>query len=547
MAWWIAWLADTQAALRLPIDHGKLRIGSGAYNDIVLRRSQIARRHIELSNDGRSIRAVDLSGEGFSLNGESCSETELKNGDRLKIGDIELGIERSVEEALELPDKFTRIDNRVAADIRREQGIPTWTLSWKGDDEDNQGTRIVDRAITIGVDEGCDIVLTDEFISQKHCQIDPFPGGLLVNDLRSTNGVWTGPIRLLECLMSDGATFSCGRVIFSVEGEPGEEIHIEKEDGMIGQHASVIALRRQLKRLAKLDETVLIQGETGTGKELAARMLHHHSDRREEPFVVLNCGSISSELIESELFGHVKGAFTGASKARDGAFKAAGKGTIFLDEIGELPQEAQVKLLRVLDGNGYTPVGSDKVEMPQARVVAATNRNLAMRVREGAFREDLFYRLNVLPVDIPALRHRRDDIPTLSYYFLRVVGATLDITQDALDALMSYSWPGNIRELRNVLVATVGLKENVIHQGYIDESDLVFTAQPDFDRWEDGELKISDSFPSRYSGESLKELEEEIIRDALDFFNGNKTLTARGLKISKTTLYEKLKRFGIET
>ncbi len=546
MAWWIAWLADTQAALRLPIDHGKLRIGSGAYNDIVLRRSNIARKHIELSNDGRCIRAVDLSGDGFSLNGETQTEAELNHGDRLKLGEVELGIEQSEEDALELPDKFTRIDTRAAIEARKEQGIPSWKITWNSDDEKNCGTRTVEHSLTVGADEGCDIVLDDEFISQKHCRIDPFPGGLLVNDLRSTNGVWTGPIRLLECLMGDGAAFSCGRVIFTVEGDATDEIHIEKDDGMIGFHPSVIALRRQLKRLAELDETVLIQGETGTGKELAARMLHCHSSRSDEPFVVLNCGAISRELIESELFGHIKGAFTGASKARDGAFKTAGKGTLFLDEIGELPEEAQVKLLRVLDGYGYKPVGADTEEIPEARVVVATNRNLAMRVRDGAFREDLFYRLNVLPVVVPALRHRRDDIPALVCYFLQLIGASMDITPDALDALMSYPWPGNIRELRNVLVATVGLKENVIQQGFIDESDLVFTAQPDFNRWDGGELKISDSFPSRYAGESFEELEEEILRDALDFYDGNKTLTAKALKISKTTLYNKLKRFGVE-
>jgi PAS domain S-box-containing protein len=231
---------------------------------------------------------------------------------------------------------------------------------------------------------------------------------------------------------------------------------------IVGNSPSLLQVLRQVDQVATADSTVLICGESGTGKELIARAIHDRSPRRERPLVKVNCGAISSGLVESELFGHVKGAFTGAIANRDGRFTLADGGTIFLDEVGELPPETQVKLLRVLQEQEFEPIGSTKTEKVNVRVIAATNRDLALMVREGKFRSDLFYRLNVVPVTMPPLRERTNDIPLLTMFFLekfaRKLGRTVtQIAEESMVRLCAYSWPGNIRELQNVIERAVVL------------------------------------------------------------------------------------------
>ncbi len=225
---------------------------------------------------------------------------------------------------------------------------------------------------------------------------------------------------------------------------------------IVGSSPALLGVLRQVELVAPTDSTVLILGETGTGKELIARAVHNRSPRRHRPLVKVNCGAISAGLVESELFGHVKGAFTGASDKRVGRFELADGGTIFLDEVGELPPETQVKLLRVLQEQEFEPVGSSRTHRVNVRIIAATNRNLEDAVREGRFRSDLFYRLNVLPLTLPSLRERQQDIPQLALFFLtrfaRKFGKQIEgVSQETMELLMKYSWPGNIRELQNII------------------------------------------------------------------------------------------------
>src|SRR5205814_6813507 len=225
---------------------------------------------------------------------------------------------------------------------------------------------------------------------------------------------------------------------------------------IIGSSPELLNLLRQVEQISKIDSTVLVLGETGTGKELIARAIHGGSGRKSRALVKVNCGAISAGLVESELFGHVKGAFTGALANRDGRFKVADGGTIFLDEVGELPLETQVKLLRVLQEQEFEPVGSNQTVRVDVRVIAATNRDLEEAVRAGRFRADLFYRLNVFPLRVPPLRERASDIPQLAMFFLsrfaRRFGRQVDtIASETMDRLVSYPWPGNIRELQNVI------------------------------------------------------------------------------------------------
>jgi formate hydrogenlyase transcriptional activator len=236
-----------------------------------------------------------------------------------------------------------------------------------------------------------------------------------------------------------------------------EEIHREHNfDEIVGSSPALLQLLSQVEDVAPTDSTVLIYGETGTGKELIARAIHNRSSRGKRPLVKVNCGAISAGLVESELFGHVKGAFTGALERRPGRFELANGGTIFLDEVGELPLETQVKLLRVLQEQEFEPVGSSRTQRVDVRVIAATNRDLEKEVAAGRFRLDLFYRLNVLPLRVPALHERRGDIPQLVAFFLlrfsRKFGRKMEsVAQETMERLVSYSWPGNVRELQNVI------------------------------------------------------------------------------------------------
>lgn len=229
-----------------------------------------------------------------------------------------------------------------------------------------------------------------------------------------------------------------------------------EDEGLVGQSDAMVSLRQLIKRLAPLPSTILLQGESGVGKEVAARALHSQSPRASQPFVAVNCGAIAQELIESELFGHVKGAFTGANDSRNGLFFYAHGGTLFLDEVGELSGPAQTKLLRVLEERRIRPVGSER-EMPvDVRVVAATNRDLAAEVQAGRFRRDLYFRLEVMTLSIPPLRERREDIPLLARHFMHLLAPQLGLPPLAMpvavvDALLAYPWPGNVRELKNYL------------------------------------------------------------------------------------------------
>jgi formate hydrogenlyase transcriptional activator len=236
---------------------------------------------------------------------------------------------------------------------------------------------------------------------------------------------------------------------------------------MVGRSRALLEMLQKVELVAPTDSTVLLYGETGTGKELVARALHNRSARKERPLVKVNCGAISAGLVESELFGHMKGAFTGALDRRIGRFELAHGGTIFLDEIGELPLETQVKLLRVLQEQEFEPVGSSRTVRVDVRVIAATNRDLEEAVRAGRFRSDLFYRLNVFPIQVPPLRERRSDIPLLVMFFLsrfaKKLGKKVEaVPQGIMDLLTAYDWPGNIRELQNLIERAVVLSQGPV-------------------------------------------------------------------------------------
>lgn len=308
---------------------------------------------------------------------------------------------------------------------------------------------------------------------------------------------------------------------------------------LIGNSVLMRSLQDMIETVAPSEATVLITGESGTGKELVAKAIQASSLRKDKPFVTINCAALAENLLESELFGHEKGAFTGADKMREGRFVQADKGTLFLDEIGEMPVALQVKLLRVLQNGEIQRVGSDKVKTVDVRIIAATNRNLQEEVEKGHFREDLFYRLNVIALEVPALRQRKDDIPLLVQKFVENFAqanrkSIKGFTPQAMDMLMRYDWPGNVRELENAMERAVILAVGE----YITERDLPLTIQ-----------NVSGNganFGKSLANKSLDDIEKEAISATLAETADNKSEAARRLGITRATLHSKLKKYNLE-
>ncbi|MDP9337752.1 MAG: sigma-54 dependent transcriptional regulator [Acidobacteriota bacterium] len=319
-----------------------------------------------------------------------------------------------------------------------------------------------------------------------------------------------------------------------------ERVNTEENlDGIIGTSANIQDVLRMISRLKDTRTPVLVSGESGTGKELVARAIHFRGALAQTAFVAVDCGSLVPTLMESELFGYEKGAFTGAMKTKAGLFQAANGGTIFLDEIGELPLEMQAKLLRVLQEKEVRPVGSNEKVNVDVRVIAATNRDLEAAYRAGTFRKDLYFRLNVVTVHIPALRERRSDIPMLVHHFLDryAHGANMQVTAAAMKSLLHYDWPGNVRELENCVARAVTLGDRQI----IDVADLppaIRTEQPEATNY-----TSQDS--ASLSTTALVEMERMTILRVFEQANGDKGLAGKMLGISRATLYRKLKRYNI--
>jgi transcriptional regulator with GAF, ATPase, and Fis domain len=335
--------------------------------------------------------------------------------------------------------------------------------------------------VTIGAMDDNDLVLEDETVSRNHCKIFLEGDQYMVADLDSTNGTFVNRVRIREAWLKQDCTVTLGKteLRFMPVDEKLNVIPSDKQryGEIIGRNAKIREVYSILEKISPTDATVIIEGETGTGKEVVARTIHTQSRRREGPFIVFDCSAVPENLIESELFGHEKGSFTGAFNTRQGVFEMAHGGTVFLDELGELALELQPKLLRVLEQREVKRVGGSRPIKVDVRVVAATNRDLEEEVREQRFREDLFYRLSVVRLLLPPLRERKEDIPLLIKHFLKSGNFNRDrdggrkvnqIHPQALQRMMDYEWPGNVRELLNVVERAVSFSET----GQIEPSDL---------------------------------------------------------------------------
>jgi DNA-binding NtrC family response regulator len=399
----------------------------------------------------------------------------------------------------------------------------------------------------LGTDQACDVVLTDSFVSRRHCSIAPHAHGFAIADLGSRNGTVIDGVAVGKVVAPPGVALRIGKTLVQlVPADDVVDIPPSETDRFGGLFGGSIAMRQVfaiLERAARSSASVLFLGESGTGKELMARGIHDASPRRDGPFVVFDCGASTETLIESDLFGHVRGAFTGAAGDRIGAFAAAHGGTLFLDEIGDLPVALQPKLLRMLEAGEVVPLGSRKPEKYDVRVVAATHRDVFGEVARGGFRGDLYYRLAVVEVHVPPLRQRAGDLARLIAMFLDKAGAiqlAKQVGGSALERLERYHWPGNVRELRNVITRAVALA------GPEDDfQSLPFVLRPTHAA-PDAALAFRADRPFHDAKDELiARFEREYLTDLVDRAGGNLSQAARLAGLERKFLYKLLERSGL--
>ena len=392
----------------------------------------------------------------------------------------------------------------------------------------------------VGKDPGCDLVLDDPAVSREHLLVEALGHSVRLRDLGSTNGSFLHESRFDTIEVSEGAVIRLGKTELQLLAADANGTLAPSMATSFGQlRGRSLAMRRLfalLERIAPTDAPVLIQGETGTGKELCAEALHAASPRAGKPFVVVDLAAVQPSLIESELFGHVRGAFTGAVVDRAGAFERADGGTVFLDEVGELSAELQPRLLRALERGQVKRVGANDFKTVNVRVMAATHRDLPAMSRENRFREDLYHRLAVLHVRLPSLRERREDVPDLVETFLARLGKPGAIGPNTMGLLVAHDWPGNVRELRNVVERAVSLSSGA------DELPPELLSLPDDAR----PSTPNNGLPFKEAKERLIEaFEREYLEGLLARCGGNVSRAAREAGIDRVYLHRLLKRYGL--
>ena len=519
---------DDRTLLTLRIDRAEVCVGSHPTNDVVVPDPAVAEIAAILTDRGANrYRLRNLAGPDLLINGSPTpgEERDLVAGDQLTLGQYTLKFRLRDEDP-----RRRHFGNTRVLDAPPEAGQ---TARLRFGDQEFLLTR--ERPFNAGASDDNDLVLNDPFVSTFHFRIVRKDDRWFLMDLDSTNGTRVNGLRVQEAELPNPATIQVGQRSLGFDVPDPADDNARPDPGhaygMIGNSRGIRRVFELVDRLAEAKEPVLIFGDSGSGKELVARALHDASSRKRGPFLALNCGALTHTLIESELFGHVKGTFTGATSDKPGAFEAASKGTLFLDEIGELPLDLQPKLLRVLESSTVRRVGGTQEIGVKTRIVAATHRNLEALVDRGEFREDLFHRLFVLTIRVPPLSERPEDVLPLARHFIRSQAPnSVELEPSAERALMSYGWPGNVRELRNVVVRALLMGDGRA----IGMEDLHFS---------------KDAFASPKSARrSVRDHDEEErskILEILEQTRGNRSEAARLLGISKSTFHDRVKRYGI--
>ena len=514
----------------------RLTLGRSPACDVVLPDPALSRVHAEVIRADHGYRLLDRSGHGTRVGGLGVRDAPLADG-----AEIALGAWRALFRAAGAgADEATAAGGTRLRGDASEATPPPARLRIRAGGRERTFPLGAGGAI-VGKDPGCDVALEDPFVSGRHLRIAPARGAWWIADLGSTNGTFVGGARVERAELPLGAVVSAGESQLVLEPPSTESPRrVEAYEGMISRDPGMRRLFDLVERVAAADVPVAVFGETGTGKELVARAVHARSARRDGPFIPVNCSAIAETLIESELFGHEKGAFSGADRFRKGAFEEAHGGTLFLDEIGELPLDLQPKLLRALELGEVKRVGASRPVTVSVRVVAATHRDLRARVRAGRFREDLFYRLCVVPVTIPPLRQRREDVRALAEAFLAGAaprGQELRWADDALARLEGYDWPGNVRQLKNVVQRALLFRG----EGRVVGADtLAFEDTRAFP----GDGGDDDTMFVR--GLTLEEIEREAIRLSLRRNHGKRAAVVKELRIAKSTVMKRIAQWGLQ-
>jgi DNA-binding NtrC family response regulator len=392
--------------------------------------------------------------------------------------------------------------------------------------------------LTLGADSSCQVQVNMAEVEARHCRVESKNDRLYIKDQRSTHGTYVNGAKILDAELQDGDLISIGAADFVVHDQ--EKILVEFP--MNSRTEFWNQNLKSLNHVANTDYSLLLLGPSGSGKDVIAKNIHQSSKRSSGPFMSVNCSALTETLVESELFGHIKGSFTGAISDRKGAFEAARGGTLFLDEIGDLPYSLQAKILRALENEEVRAVGSDRIIKTDVRVIAATHQNIQQKLREGSFRSDLYFRLNTITVDVPSLKERMEDFDDLLYSFARQMKVRFSIL--AIRELKRYDWPGNIRELKNLVArASTLFPKQYVTEIHIDQ---LLNKRDRVTHEGSGVSYIPQSVQNNNQNSVMKEIEKQMILKRLSANHGSQKLTAGDLGIPKSTLHDKIKTYNID-
>jgi DNA-binding NtrC family response regulator len=533
----LAFFRHGEEQLRVPLA-GSTSLGRSPECDVCLPDPALSRLHALVEPRGDAWHLVDRSGRGTRVGAAEVAETPLVDGAEIALGGWRVLFRASPPADGEAPRMGGETQVRDAGNGRAAPPPARLRIRSGGRE---RTVPVTSMGVTVGKEPTCDASLDDPFVSARHLRIEARGAAWHLVDLGSRNGTFVGGARGSAAELPLGVPVTLGDAELVLEARDAPEPpRAESFEGMISRDPSMRQVFELVERVGPSDAPATILGETGTGKELVARALHTRSARKDGPFIPVNCSAIAESLIESELFGHEKGAFSGAERMRKGAFEEADRGTLFLDEIGELPLDLQPKLLRVLELGEVKRVGASRPITVNVRIVAATHRDLRARVRAKKFREDLFYRLFVAPITIPPLRQRKGDVRALAETFLARAaprGLALRFAPDAVAKLEAYDWPGNVRQLRNVV------QRAVLFRG---EGLVVPAAAVAFEDTRVGPADGGDDDTLYLPGLTMEEVEREAIRLSLRRNKGKRAAVVKELQIAKSTVMKRIGQWGMQ-
>ncbi len=532
----LAFFRHGEELLRVALSD-RTTIGRSPECDVTLPDPSLSRTQAVVERRGDGWFLLDQSGRGTRVGAADAAEARLADGTEIALGTWRALFRSSAAEDGDATRGGGATGVRPAGPAP-EAGPARLRIRERGRE---RVVPLETAGLTVGKDPDNGLVLDDPFVSGRHLRIESQAGRWRLADLGSTNGTLLSGVRVERCDLPPGLPVSVGDCELVLEvGAPREARPAGVFEGMLSGDPGMRQVFDLVERVAPTDVAVTIFGETGTGKELVARALHARSPRHAAPFVPVNCSAIAESLIESELFGHEKGAFSGADRLRKGAFEEADGGTIFLDEIGELPLELQPKLLRALELGEVKRVGASRPIHVRTRIVAATHRDLRAQARAGQFREDLYYRLCVIPVTVPPLRQRKGDVRALAERFLETSaprGLALRWSDEALRKLEAYDWPGNVRQLRNVV------QRALLFRG---EGLALAASAVTFEDTRSGPGSAGDDTTLYLPGMTLEDIEREAIRMSLRRNGGKRAAVVKELQIAKSTVMKRIAQWGLQ-